>query len=459
MAEFVDQTDRPGPAGWQAGDYLEGQENYPVSGVSWYEAAAYAEFSGKTLPTAYHWHIAGGALTPMVRWPQLGGYAIFAPFSNFQGKGPVPAGSLQGITSYGAFDMAGNVREWNWNETQKGRLTRGGAWNDNTYMFRDSSQASSFDRSPENGFRCALYPDPEKIPESALSLIELGETIDFYKETPVPDSIFQVYREQFSYDKTDLDARVESRDESYEDWIKERITFDAAYGGERIIAVLFLPKNTAPPYQTVIYFPGEQAGYRNSSKDLDSCHEFQVFLSFIVKNGRAALYPVYKGTMERRFEMPDFGTHTHQYTEYKIQLGKDFKRCIDYLETRQDIDSNKLAYYGMSWGAWFGPIITAVEERLKASILLAGGLLDSGRSEVNPINYVTRVKTPTLMLNGRYDTGFPYETSIKPMFDLLGTPDEHKELKLYDTDHIPPRNEFIKETLAWLDRYLGPVNR
>jgi dipeptidyl aminopeptidase/acylaminoacyl peptidase len=98
-----------------------------------------------------------------------------------------------------------------------------------------------------------------------------------------------------------------------------------------------------------------------------------------------------------------------------------------------------------------------VEERLKAIVFLAGGLLDSGRSEVNPINYVSRVKTPTLMINGRYDMFFPYERSLKPMLDLLGTPDEHKELKLYDTDHIPPRNEFIKEILAWLDRYLGPV--
>jgi len=60
MAEFVDQTDRPGPATWQAGDYLKGQGDYPVSGVSWYEAIAFAEFSGKTLPTAYHWDIARG---------------------------------------------------------------------------------------------------------------------------------------------------------------------------------------------------------------------------------------------------------------------------------------------------------------------------------------------------------------------------------------------------------------
>ena len=61
------------------------------------------------------------------------------------------------------------------------------------------------------------------------------------------------------------------------------------------------------------------------------------------------------------------------------------------------------------------------------------------------------------MLNGKYDTLESLETSIRPMFDLLGTPAEHKALKLYETDHIPPRNEYIKETLAWLDRYLGPV--
>ena len=61
------------------------------------------------------------------------------------------------------------------------------------------------------------------------------------------------------------------------------------------------------------------------------------------------------------------------------------------------------------------------------------------------------------MLNGKYDMIHPYETMVKPMFDLLGTPKDQKVMKLYDTDHYVPRNELIKETLAWLDRYLGPV--
>jgi len=461
MAEFVDQTGRPGPATWQAEDYPEGEDDYPVSGVSWYEAAAYAAFVGKSLPTGQHWGLARGEYTPLLRHPQLGGFAVFDPYSNFKDKGPVPVGSLPGITSYGAYDMAGNVREWCWNKTPKGRLIRGGAWNDATYMFGNLSNLPAFDRSSKNGFRCALYPNPEKIPESAFAKTTFREPTDFYKEKPVSEAIFKVYKEQFAYDKTPLNARLESKDENSERWIKERISFDAAYGGERIIANLFLPRNTAPPYQTVIYFPGGGSRFQKSSEDIENYYEFPLFLSFLVKDGRAVLYPVYKGTFERMFTPSAKGHHgrkSHRQTEFRIQLVKDFKRSIDYLETRQDIDSQKLAYYGVSWGGiWPGVVIPAMENRLKASVLLAGGLTDWGLPEVNSINYVTRVKTPTLMLNGKYDMLGPYETSQKPLFDLLGTPDENKELKLYDTDHIPPRNEFIKEILAWLDRYLGPV--
>jgi formylglycine-generating enzyme required for sulfatase activity len=47
MALFVDKTDRPAPSTWDLGNYPVGQDDYPVDGVSWYEAAAYAEFVGR----------------------------------------------------------------------------------------------------------------------------------------------------------------------------------------------------------------------------------------------------------------------------------------------------------------------------------------------------------------------------------------------------------------------------
>src|SRR5262249_5864134 len=60
MTEFRDATGRPGPATWELGSYLDGHDEYPVAGVSWYEAAAYAKFAGKSLPTVYHWLVASG---------------------------------------------------------------------------------------------------------------------------------------------------------------------------------------------------------------------------------------------------------------------------------------------------------------------------------------------------------------------------------------------------------------
>lgn len=459
MAKFVDQTGRPGPATWQAGDYPAGQSNYPVGGISWYEAAAYAEFAGKQLPTETHWHLATGGDTPLLMFPQLGGFAVFAPFSNFQGHGPVEVGSLSGITAYGAFDMAGNLREWCWNQTAKGRLLRGGAWGENTYSFSDLSQAPPMDRSVKNGFRCALYSDPAKIPGAAFEGVLLPAEKDPYREQPVPDAVFQVYRDNFSYDKIPLNAQVESKTQNPEGWVHEKISFDAPYAGERIIAHLFLPTNATPPYQIVIYYPGSASYLKESSNDIESYYEFPLFLSFIVKNGRAVLYPVYNGTFERRKTgLTGPGDGSHQFAQFLIREVQDFKRCIDYLETRTDVDSKKVAFYGMSAGGWRGGIIPAVEDRVQTSVLVAGGFNRGElRPEIAPINYVPRIRIPTLMLNGKYDTIHPYETSIKPMFDLLGTPSDKKELRLYETDHIPPRNELVKETLAWLDRYLGPT--
>ena len=61
------------------------------------------------------------------------------------------------------------------------------------------------------------------------------------------------------------------------------------------------------------------------------------------------------------------------------------------------------------------------------------------------------------MLNGELDFFFPVETSQRPMFDLLGTPAADKARLVYPGGHSVPRVEMIKESLRWLDPYLGPV--
>jgi len=460
IARFVDQTGRPGPSSWSDGTYPNGLANHPVAGVSWYEASAYAKFVGRELPTSTHWGLARGEYSPLIQFPQLGGFAVFAPFSNFGRDGTVEVGSLPGVTAYGAYDLAGNVREWCSNDTLVGKLVRGGAWNDNSYRFAELSQAPPMMRDPAYGFRTVLYPDDATEIPAVFANVVISPPIDFSKEKIVSDEIFQIFKRQYDYDELDLNVRQESLDDSSELWTLDRISVDTPYGSERMIVNLFLPKTAAPPYQTVIYFPGSAAVYQTSSEDLDQYYEFTVFLSFLVKTGRAVVFPVYQGTFERRddrFASIPLRINTHEYTEYLIQLVKDFRRTLDYLETREDIDSDRLAYYGMSWGGLLGGIIPAVETRPKTAIVVAGGLVAGGRPESNQLNYISRVTMPFLLLVGRYDSLFGYEASAKPFFDLLGTPDDHKVMNVYATDHIPPKSEYVTEILAWLDLYLGPV--
>ena len=50
---------------------------------------------------------------------------------------------------------------------------------------------------------------------------------------------------------------------------------------------------------------------------------------------------------------------------------------------------------------------------------------------------------------------FPVEQSQEPMFRLLGTPAADKRHGLYDGGHVFPFSRMIKDTLDWLDKYLG----
>jgi serine/threonine protein kinase/predicted esterase len=440
---FRDPTGRPGPSTWEGGHFRQGQADYPVSGVSWYEAAAYAEFAGKSLPTVTQWYQAAPT-----------DFAVYSiGQSNFSARGPWRVGNSPNVGPFGTYDMSGNVREWSFNTVEKERrFILGGAWRTQTYQAFDPEALSPFDRSELNGFRCVRNSEP--LPANATAPLA-GYARDFAKAKPVSDEVFQAYQTMYSYDRNPLNAASEGIVENTADWTKEKITIDAGYGNERLPVFLFLPKNVHAPFQTVLFYPSARVNDGASSQNLGDLQ----FVDYIIQSGRALLYPIYKGTYERVGDRLAPGAYGD--LDLVIQESKEVRRSVDYLETRADIDKSKIAYLGVSQGTADGVIFTALEPRLKTIVFLDGGFfLNENLPPRDQVNFAPRIKKPVLMVNGRYDFTFSVDRAQNPLFRMLGTPEADKRHVLFDTPHDVSQEKagLAREVLAWLDKYLGRVN-
>ena len=161
IARFRDLTGRPGPASWELGSYPAGQDDFPVAGISWFEAAAFAVFSGKSLPTVYHWYRAANI-------DELSSDIL--RLSNFEGKGLRRVGESGGLGPWGTLDMAGNVKEWCTNLTEGTtlRYVLGGSWDEPSYRYMEPDAQDPWGRSTRFGVR--LVKDAGAIGDAAAPI-------------------------------------------------------------------------------------------------------------------------------------------------------------------------------------------------------------------------------------------------------------------------------------------------
>jgi pimeloyl-ACP methyl ester carboxylesterase len=215
---------------------------------------------------------------------------------------------------------------------------------------------------------------------------------------------------------------------------------------------LDLPTTGRAPFQTVVYWSGWDT-FRLD--DIDRYFARQI--DFIVKSGRAVAFPALRGTFERRVNivraMPSFNTVA--WRNNTIDSIKDIRRTIDYLETRRDIDAGSLAFFGYSWGGLNGPITLAQEDRFKTAIISVPVMRSMPAiPDVEPLNSLPRIQVPTLVLSGEFD-GLAGRDLAITYFDLIGLPADQKKHVIALSDHFIPRDLLIRESLDWLDRYLG----
>jgi len=255
----------------------------------------------------------------------------------------------------------------------------------------------------------------------------------------------------YRYDRTPLDAQVVDRVET-PDWVRVKVAYDGP-GDDRALGYLFLPLRATPPYQTLVFIPGASAFYAETAAEAA-----EWVLGPLVRGGRAVFAPVLLGMRERAygstFTAPE--PQTVAYRDLMVQQATEMRRGMDYLETRDDIDADRLAYVGLSFGAGSHLVFAGTDDRFKAVVLLGGGIderLMPTLPEASSVNFAPWIHPPKLLVNGTTDDEHPWLTRGLPLWNLLRQP---KELVLVQgAGHVPPVEARVPAITKFLDSHLG----
>jgi len=160
-ASFVEATGHRPPKHWTEGRAAPGTEDHPVVWLSWFDAAAYAAWAGKRLPTEDEWELAArgtdGREYPWANEFEPGRCNCRAAGLNSTS----PVGAFpDGVSPFGCHDMAGNVWEWtdSWYDAkQERRVLRGGSWGSGQMSVRTCYRGRDLPTYWSNayGVRCA----------------------------------------------------------------------------------------------------------------------------------------------------------------------------------------------------------------------------------------------------------------------------------------------------------------
>lgn len=237
-------------------------------------------------------------------------------------------------------------------------------------------------------------------------------------------------------------------------------TFRSVHNQE-VTALLTLPKKSDKPYPVIILMHG--AGDRKTVDYIETGNDY------FLKSGYAVLRLDIANHGDRLVDDYDISfTDGYRYWTRDIltQTVFDLRRAVDFIQTREELDADRIGYFGISLGGIIGTIFCGVEPRVKVPVIALGGggmhlmfgmdaLSDDTKdylSMIEPNNFVEEIAPrPLLMINAENDDIVPPMMS-KLMYKVANDP---KEIIWYPAKHHDiPIDKVYPDGIRWFKKHL-----
>lgn len=274
---------------------------------------------------------------------------------------------------------------------------------------------------------------------------------------PISEFAFKVMSQFFQYDEgIPLEARVVEKQDTSE-YVREKIVFRGVRDS-RVPGYIAVPKTGSPPYPCVLQLHGLTAS-KSVWWDENSFASGGHITNGLLAAGYAVLSldAQYHGErlINNDYESPDVMVFQKNWgnriREMVVQSTIEYRRAIDYLDTRGDIDTARIGMIGYSMGGLMTFYLTGVEPRIKVSVACVTPTVKDNLSVTAPQNFATVIDDrPFLMLMGRTDQFYTVQEG-QQLYTLIDS--QTKDLIFYDSGHRLPK-EYTKKALNWFQTHL-----
>ena len=144
----------------------------------------------------------------------------------------------------------------------------------------------------------------------------------------------------------------------------------------------------------------------------------------------------------------------YTYINMFIKTIIEYRRALDYLQTKADIDTTKIGVFGMSMGGSMSCILSALEPRIKVTVAATAAPIAPISKKHNqphdPTNSVPHIHCPFLLLMAKNDTWYTVDGGNQ-LYSLVGSPE--KNIIWYDSGHNLPE-EHVYDVVKWIKEHL-----